>query len=507
MPLNNSQLTEKERVAILQKEERNRATFASLKDILQLIDLTSSKSITYQTYSKDSLRTYLQNPASESNQKSLRKLSKYLFTVSHVYRRLVLNKANQLTCKNWIAYPKLNDEGTVEDSAFENYIKTCNYVENMHFHTQSRKLLIEAWLSDVAFGFTYGNPEDDTFFVHLLDPDYCRISSQNFYSGVCNFAFDFSFFTGSNAFYLDVYDPVFKKMYNSYKNDNSLRWQELPVERTFCIKINDDNMAYPVPPLSGMFNSLIDLVDLSQIQSIKDELSAYKLIWGKLETIAGSKEVDDFSVDLQLAGDFMEKLQSVLPDNISVALSPLDLDSINFETNTAEDTNIVNKALSQLLETNGDIVLNSNRITNSASFKMAIQAESMTAMAPVLQINSWINLFIRNNLGIEDVVVEFSDVSKYFEQDRIEQLLKLGQYGMPVKAELISMAGLNPVKCRSMEYLEEKLGLGTMKWVHPFVSSNTQSGLSDNGDGSNGRPIVNNPSDLTDEGQKSRDKK
>ena len=506
MPLNNSQLTEKERVAILQKEERNRATFASLKDILQLIDLASNKNITYQTYSKDSLRTYLQNPASESNQKSLRKLSKYLFTVSHVYRRLVLNKANQLTCKNWIAYPKLNDEGTVEDSAFENYIKTCNYVENMHFHTQSRKLLVEAWLSDVVFGFTYGNPEDDTFFVHLLDPDYCRISSQNFYSGVCNFAFDFSFFTGSNAFYLDVYDPVFKKMYNRYQSDNSLRWQELPVERTFCIKINDDNMAYPVPPLSGMFNSLIDLVDLSQIQALKDEMSAYKLIWGKLETISGSKEVDDFEVDLQLAGDFMAKLQSVLPENISVALSPMDLDSIEFASNTAEDTNIINKAYSNLVEANGDIVLNSNRITNSASFNMAVLAESMSAMAPVNQINAWINLYIKNNLGVEDVIVEFSDVSKYFEKDRIEQLLKLGQYGMPVKSELASLAGLNPVKARSMEYIEEKLGLAKTVWIAPLVSSNTQSGIGDNGDGSEGAPTKDG-GDLSDEGQSTRDKK
>ena len=506
MPLNNSQLTEKERVAILQKEERNRQTFAALKDILQLIDLASNKNITYQTYSKDSLRTYLQNPASESNQKSLRKLSKYLFTVSHVYRRLVLNKANQLTCKNWIAYPKLNDEGTVEDSSFENYIKTCNYVENMHFHTQSRKLLVEAWLSDVVFGFTYGNPEDDTFFVHLLDPDYCRISSQNFYSGVCNFAFDFSFFTGSNAFYLDVYDPVFKKMYNRYQSDNSLRWQELPVERTFCIKINDDNMAYPVPPLSGMFNSLIDLVDLSQIQALKDEMSAYKLIWGKLETLSGTKEVDDFEVDLQLAGDFMAKLQSVLPENISVALSPMDLDSIEFASNTAEDTNIINKAYSNLVEANGDIVLNSNRITNSASFNMAVLAESMSAMAPVNQINAWINLYIKNNLGVEDVIVEFSDVSKYFEKDRIEQLLKLGQYGMPVKSELASLAGLNPVKARSMEYIEEKLGLAKTVWIAPLVSSNTQSGIGENGDGSEGAPTKDS-GDLSDEGQSTRDKK
>lgn len=99
------ELSEKERIAILQKEEKNKAMFASMKNILSLIDLTKTKTQTYQTYSKDSLRTYLQNPATENNQKNLRKLSEFLFTVSHVYRRLILNKANQLTCKNWTAYP------------------------------------------------------------------------------------------------------------------------------------------------------------------------------------------------------------------------------------------------------------------------------------------------------------------------------------------------------------------------------------------------------------------
>ena len=499
------ELSEKERIAILQKEEKNKAMFASMKNILSLIDLTKTKTQTYQTYSKDSLRTYLQNPATENNQKNLRKLSEFLFTVSHVYRRLILNKANQLTCKNWTAYPKLNDNGEVEESSYQNYIKTCNYVENMRFHTQIHKCLVKAWLDDVVYAFCYGNPEEGNFFMHILPADYCKISSQHFYGGVPNFAFDFSYFNGSNSYYLDVFDPIFKKLYNKYSNDSSLRWQELPIEKTFCLKINDYNMDYPIPPLSGMFNSLIDLVDLSEIQSIKDELSVYKLIWGKLETISGSKEVDDFNVDLQLAGDFMAKLQGVLPDNVSVALSPMDLDSIDFETNTAEDTNIVNKALSQTLETNGDIVLNSNRITNSASFKMAMMAESMSAMAPIHQINNWINLFIRNNLGIEDVVVEFSDVSKYFEQDRIDQLLKLAQYGMPVKMELISLTGLNPVKCHSMEYLEEKLGLSKTTWINPLVSSNTQSGLSDNGDGSEGAP-KKDEGDLSDEGENTRDK-
>lgn len=500
------ELTEQERIAALQKDEKARARFAAVKDILQLIDLTQNKSRSYTVYSKDNLRSYLQNPSTEANQKNLRNLSEFLYTVSHVYRRLVLNKANQFDAKSYIVYPKLNDNGEVEESSYQNYIKTSNYVQGMHLDTQIRKCLIKAWLDDVVFGFCYGNPEEDMFFIHILDPDYCKISSVDYYSGKINFAFNFSFFDGSNSFYLDVYDPVFKKMYNSYKSDSKLRWQELPPEQTFCLKINEENLDYGIPPLSGLFNSLIDLVDLSQIQAVKDELSAYKLIWAKIDTISGSKEVDDFQIDLELANQFYQKLQSVLPEGVAFGMSPMDLNDITFEADAANDTNVVNKALTNLIETNGDIVLNSNKITNSASFKMAVFSESMTAMSIVAQFNVWVNFYIKNNLNIEDVIVEFSDVSRYFKDDKIEQLLKLGGYGVPIKNQLISLLGISPAQARSLEYLEDKLGLARIKWIAPLVSSNVQSGMSENGDGSEGAP-KKDEGDLSDEGQSTRDKK
>lgn len=500
------ELTEQERIAALQKDEKARARFAAVKDILQLIDLTQNKSRSYTVYSKDNLRSYLQNPSTEANQKNLRNLSEFLYTVSHVYRRLVLNKANQFDAKSYIVYPKLNDNGEVEESSYQNYIKTSNYVQGMHLDTQIRKCLIKAWLDDVVYCFCYGNPEDDLFFLHILDPDYCKISSVDYYSGKINFAFNFSFFDGSNSFYLDVYDPVFKKMYNSYKSDSKLRWQELPPEQTFCLKINEENLDYGIPPLSGLFNSLIDLVDLSQIQAVKDELSAYKLIWAKIDTISGSKEVDDFQIDLELANQFYQKLQSVLPEGVAFGMSPMDLNDITFEADAANDTNVVNKALTNLIETNGDIVLNSNKITNSASFKMAVFSESMTAMSIVAQFNVWVNFYIKNNLNIEDVIVEFSDVSRYFKDDKIEQLLKLGGYGVPIKNQLISLLGISPAQARSLEYLEDKLGLARIKWIAPLVSSNVQSGMSENGDGSEGAP-KKDEGDLSDEGQSTRDKK
>ena len=496
------ELTDKERIEALTREEKYKAAFASVQGSLSLIDLTQNKNLSYTTYSREQLRSYLKNPASEGNQKSLRKLSNYLYTVSHVYRKLINNKVNQLTCKNWVAYPQVDEAGEIDDSVFDDYNETCNYVENMHMESQIKKCLTRAWIEDVCYGFTYGDPKNNEFFIHLLPADYCKISSEHFYGGRLNYAFDFSFFD-SNAYYLEVYDPIFNKMYNQYKSDNKMRWQELPIERTFCIKINIDNLDYPLPPFSGMFESIISLCDLQQMQDAKDELSAYKLINMKIPLISGTKDVDDFAIDLDLSNAFYQKAVGIIPPNAATILSPFEIDTVDFNENTAEDTNIINKAYQNLVEANGDIICNSNKITNSTSFKLALMADSFSAMAPVTQINTWINLYIQHNLGVESVLVEFSDVSKYFEEDRINLLLKLGQYGVPIKTELASLAGLNPAKCRSMEYIEEKLGLAKARWIAPLVSSNIQSGVTENGDGSEGRAKSDEP--LSDEGEATRD--
>lgn len=501
---NNKELTHKERVEALSREERNRAAFAALKGSLSLLDLTQNRSFTYTTYSRESLRNYLKNPASESNQNNLRKLSNYLYTVSHVYRKIVNNKVNQLTCKNWVAYPKIDENGEIDDSVFEHYSEVCRYTENMHLERQIQKCLRKAWLEDTCFAFTYGDPSEDEFFLHILPAEYCKISSQQYYGGVLNFAFDFAFFdSGTNAYYLDVFDPIFKKMYNKYKSDNTQRWAELPIERTFCIKINHENLDYSIPPFCGMFDSLISLCDLQQVQDVKDELSAYKLISLKIPLISGTKDVDDFAVDLDLAAQFYNKILGVLPPNVTAALGPFDIDTVDFTNNTAEDTNIISDAYQNLVEANGDIICNTSKITNSTSYKLALMADSFSAMAPVTQINAWVNLYIKNNLGIEDVLVEYSSVSQYFKEDRINLLLKLSQYGVPVKSELASLAGLNPAKCRSMEFIEEKLGLARDKWNAPLMSSNTQGNDVENGDGSDGRPTSDGP--LSDEGENTKD--
>lgn len=500
-------ISTQERIEHLSKQENQHENFAKLSDIVQLINLEKTKNITSSTYSKENLRSYLQAPSTETNQKNLRKLSSFLYNVSHIYRRMINYKAEQITCKSWVAYPVVNlTDKNDEEKIKQEYERITRIIDNMHMETQSLKMMLRAWKNDVFYGYIYGDPEKDgSFYIHPLDPDYCRIYTASFYQGVLGIAFDMSYFrTYSDD--LEYFDPEFKKLYRQYEKDN-IRWKELPIERTICIKINIDNLDFPIIPLSGLMEEIINIEDLQSIQSVSDELNAYKMIWAKIPTLSGTNTPDDFAIDLNLANSFYQKLLEIMPDGVALGLSPMDLGVIEFKGNTAaEDTNALSKAYSNLIESQGSIVLNSNRINSSESLKKAMMVECIDAMKPVLQINAWINLYLKLIHKVEGWVVEFSDVSPYFVDDRIKVLKEAGTYGMPIKLEYISLLGSNPVKERGMSYIENMLGLGITDWTNPLISSNTQSNSGLAADGSDGAPTKDD-GDLSDGGEATRDKK
>ena len=494
----------KEQIAKLQEDERKQQMkqFAEeLKNVLQLFNPEKIPNITTSTYSRETLRTYLRNPATDSNNKNLRKLSNYLYTISHTYRRMIRFKARQMNCKTWSAYPIVSMlEENDEESILKEYERVVSIVSNMKMETQIFKMMLQAWKNGVTYGYIYGDPEGEgIFYIHPLDPDYCKISCASFDNGVLGFLFDMSYFRG-NEDQLEYYDDEFTSLYNEYQRDN-IRWKQLPIERTFCIKIDTDNLDYSIPPLSGLLEQIIAVTDLQAAQEEINSLQNYKMVWGKLDTISGSKNPDDFAVDLDLALAFMRKVNEALPDNVAYALSPLDLDVIEFKDNDASDVNVLSKAYNNLIEANGSIIFNSNKITNSQSFKLALKAECDDAMGPTAQLNAWLKLYLKYNHNVETVIAEYSDISPYFMDDEIDKMTKLAGLGLPVKTELAAMARANPQKSFGMDFLERQLlKLGTERWNNPLVSSNTQSSVNNEG----GAP-EKSEGELSDEGLEDRD--
>ena len=495
--------TNKQIHSLEDEEKKKRAAFASeLKNALQFFDPERPPNKITSTYSRESLRTYLRNPATDANNKNLRKLSNYLYTVSHVYRRMVNYKAHQINCKTWTAYPIVNMvEENDEKSILKEYERVVNIVTNMHMETQIYKLMLSLWKNGVVYGYIYGDPEGEgSFYIHVLDPDYCKISCASYDNGVLGFLFDMTYFN-SNVEQLDYYDKEFQTLYKQYQNDN-VKWKQLPIERTICLKIDLDNLDYSIPPLSGLLEQIISLTDLQAAQDEIDSLQNYKMVWGKLDTISGTKSPDDFAVDLDLALAFMKKINAALPENVAYALSPLDLDTIEFKDNDASDSNVLSKAYSNVIESNGSIIMNSNKITNSTAFKLAMKVECEDAMAPTTQLNAWLKFYLKYNHNVETITVEFSDISPYFMDDEIEKYTKLAGLGLPIKSELSSMINANPQKSFGMDFLERQLlKLGIERWNNPLVSSAVQSG---NPSDSGGAPKKED-GDLSDEGEATRD--
>ena len=88
----------------------------------------------------------------------------------------------------------------------------------------------------------------------------------------------------------------------------------------------------------------------------------------------------------------------------------------------------------------------------------------------------------------------------YTKEDRINQVEKAASFGMPVKMEYMALLGYDPLESIASDWLETKLGLSVDKFIHPIVSSHTQSGSSNTG----GAPTKEGG--LTDSGEDTKDK-
>ena len=494
---------EKENLQFTEQLENMKQYAKAVDDILKLVDLTSSTTKTWTVFSKDNLRSYLQNPYSASSQNSLRNLSKFLYTLSFPLRRIINYFAS---LPDFSAY-KVNldfslTEDNNEEALLKDYEDACRFVRKMNLEMNMFKLLVIAWREGIVYFQPYQDA-DGTMLLMPLDSQYCKISSVG-YNNLLHVAYDFSFFNGQNSFYLDVWDPEYKKKYNSYQNDSTLRWQELDTARAFKIDLSDIDLV--ISPFASLFEALIDLVDLQALMNVKDSLDIYKLLVMKIPTL-NSKSPDDFALSLTTAMKFYKKALDTLPEEIGLILSPgMDVDSVSFDKNATTDTNAISDAYQNVMEETGiSQIFDSSRLTGSTSVKMSMLADALMATKGIMkQIEAFVNERIQMEYTNSVAYIKFVEVTTYTRDDRIAQVEKAANAGMPVKLEYMTLLGYDPLETMASEWLETKLGLSVDKFIHPLVSSHTQSNTSDTG----GAPTAEESGkNLTDDGEDSRDKR
>ncbi len=449
-------------------------TFANSEELMRkLRDIGKNYTKTVSIFSKEKLRTYLQNIG--SNEKNLRALSWYLLFRSHVYYRIIDFFSNMfcLDCRSIIPKYDLLKENSKE-KVLKSYQKTLEAVDNMRLQQEFYNIILTCFVQDVYYGIYL---HDDTGVFHLqLPADSCKIIGK-YMTGDFSYAFDASWLRNRQE--LIEFLPIpFKTIWDEYQRTNE-KWQIIPPEYQVCMKFRSEDYELIVPVFTGIFNSIINLADLEDIQQAGDKASVYKMLWYELETITGSKTVDDWKVNPKLAIPYFDKFTENVPDYIATAIVPGQIHEINFDNDNATDTTKVAKATEQVLNTAGGAeVLNGATINNTYAFKMASIANTEFAISSLLpQIQSWVKRMLGYE-GLNDCKVKFMPISVYTKSDYRDQLLTSGQYGLPTKLAINTLNSFSEMDTLSLNYLEEEVLQLSDKLV-PLKSSYTQSNTED----------------------------
>jgi hypothetical protein len=466
--------------------------FAQLsKLILNDLNATSSKSALTTKFSKEQIVSFLDNPS--KNQKQLRQLSEYLYTVSPNYKRLIQYFAGMLRFDYIVEPYDLDLEKVKTDLFKKQYQKVLNILEIMNLPHEFTKILKHAFKDDVFYGYEY--MQGDSYFIQKLDPDLCKIKSIE--DGVYNFAFDFSHFKSPE--HVKRYPKEFQDKYVLYEIDRSkYKWQELDSENTICFKVNEE-LDYPLPPFSQVFEAIYDIDENKRMRRVKTKMDNYMILTQRIPIDDKKGEPNKFLIDLDTAIAFHNKASQSLPEEVGLVTSPMAIESIKLERknndsdNVAEaERNYYNAAgVSQLL-------FNGEKSTTTALSKSIATDEQIVFMC-LQQFERWVNRKLKQfNTGKHKFRVRFLETTRFNIGEVQDRYLKSAQYGLPVKTALAATLGLTPSSLINMTYLENDV-LELPDKLIPLSSAHTTSG----NEGA-GAP-KKNADDLSEEGQKTRD--
>lgn len=483
-----------------QKNKKHIENFAAAEQAAHsLRDITKTTTKTVTAFNKETLRSYLQNIG--SNERNLRNLSRYLFYRCHSYYRLVMYNATMFDLNARSVIPIYDMIKTPDvNKTIKTYQETLKIVDELNLQYEFLKMITLAFREDVAYGCVYYT-EDEGMFILPLDPDYCKISGV-YNTGDFAFCMDMSYFR-SRQYELETFGDPFVSMYNQYLS-TGIKYQPMPDEYGVCIKARPEDWETILPPFAGLLNSIINLIDLEDIQAIADEQEIYKMIWLEMETMSNADTADEWKVDPAIMIQYFNRMISeALPPYISAAIVPGKLESINFQHDTTTETNKVSKATETLFNSSGGAqILNSSTISGTTAFTAAIQADTELAISMILpQIQGWLNRFLRYHLS-SPCKVKFFEMSTYTRDLFKKNLLESAQYGLPTKLAYNTLNGFSEMDTLALNFLEEQC-LGLSDLFIPLNSSYTKTGDANSTTG--GRPKSEDAGDSAEESAEKRD--
>lgn len=416
------------------------------KLILKDLQRTQQEYNFFKKYKKEDVIRWLESPA--VHERELRNASIYLYNASNHYKRLI-NYFSKMALFSYQIIPSRLDPELTDLVKFKKcYRNTLNFVDNMNIKHEFLKIMNTVFREDIFYGYEYSSK--DSYFIKKLPPDYCQISSTE--DGVLNFAFDFAYFDNRKD-KLDAWGEEFQEKYELFKRDSKRKWQEIDSFRSICIKLNED-IDYPIPPFIGVLGSLFDLEDYKSLKKVKEEIGNYKLLSLKIPL----DEDGNYQFDYNEALKFYNMLGAVLPENIGLALTPLELDEHSFDQSKQSAVNAVAEAEDTFWGSTGvSSLLFSSTKSGASVINNSIKSDEEIVFALLRQFERWMNYKLKCQSGIYKFKILLLDATIYNRNEFLEQLVRNAAYGIPVVGAISALLGYSPGDTSAVLFLENEV--------------------------------------------------
>ena len=427
--------------------------------------------------------------------KGLRKVSRYFYYHSGVYKRLLHHMANMLTY-DYLVVPSKQTYRKIKTDKFETYFdKSINFADDLYIKDTFSKISELVFLNGAFFG--YYRELGDTKAIQELPIDYCRTRAK--VDGVYQVQFDVRYFD----LFRDVYErkiifnqfpDEFLESYIDYKDgkkEGKEPWFiDLNPEFAMCYQFDD----YGIPFFIGVFEDLVELVDYKLLEKAKTKMDLKKLVVQKLPMDEKTGEVLLELPDAQaLHANLIKMLQN--NDYIDGISSPCPIEAVNLQDNS-------NKAQRDNISTAENNVFSSAGFSKSIlnaegnlSLKVSVENDESISFRLLDMYARWLNNKLEYIIPTGQYYFEifFPPVTIYNRKEMVDIYKEQATYGY---AKLLPpvCAGIKQSTVINMIHFEDYLGLD--KILKPLMSSHTQSGAG-------GRP-ESDESNLGDAGTKTK---
>lgn len=424
---------------------------------------SANKTRNYSAYKREDIIKWLQSPT--SNEKSLRTASQYMYTSSMQYQRLLKYYAGLYTGAYVISPLAFNREQVKQkpDVFTKQYRKVTKILEVLNIP----EVLFITTLIALIDGAYYGVllSDNSSAFLQTINPDYCKITA------ICDNSFLYSVDMTKISNSLEFYPSEFTAMYNNYLKTGE-RWQEVPLNVSFCIKADASVTDFSIPPFAAVMPSLYRIENAEALRETADELSNYKMLAGQIP----SDDHGNPLMDEAIVEKYYSHIANALDERVGLALTPFKFDQFSFEgKDGAKDVSDISNVVANFWATAGSSGLLHGQANDTAGVtKLAIKNDETYVINIIQQFQRLINRFLKTSIGgVFKFKIMILPVTVFNKEEYLKYYKEAVSFGLG-KSYYAATLGIPQFDIDGLEYMEENLL--PFKELTPLKSSyNTSS--------------------------------